>query len=68
MMPVGSLTAVQEIVNGSVTLAPSAGEIADGAGGVAATAPPATLTNRIIANNSVRKSRQDVRNFITHLP
>jgi hypothetical protein len=66
MIPVGSLTAVQEIVNGSVTLAPSVGETADGAGGVAATALPPALTHRIIANKSVRHGRPDVRNFITH--
>jgi hypothetical protein len=68
MIPVGSLTAVQEIVNGSVTLAPSVGETADGAGGAAATARPPALTHTMIANNSVRYGWPDVRNLITHLP
>src|SRR5215204_4970183 len=68
MIPLGSLTAVQEIVNGSVTLAPSVGETADGAGGAAATARPPALIHRIIANTSVRRGRPDVRHFITHLP
>jgi hypothetical protein len=68
MIPVGSLTAVQEIVNGSITLAPSVGETADGAGGVAATAWPPALRHMMIANNSVRHGLTDVRNFIIHLP
>src|SRR5215212_9834288 len=66
MIPLGSLTAVHEIVNGSVTLAPSVGETADGAGGAAATARAPALTHRIIANNSVRDGRPDIRNFIIH--
>ena len=64
-IPDGSLTAVHEIVNGSVTLAPSAGETGDGAGGGAATTRPPALTYRITANNSVRYECPNIRNFIT---
>jgi hypothetical protein len=64
MIPVGSLTAVQEIVNGSVTPAPSAGETGDGAGGVAAMARPPKLPHKMIANKNVSDGRPDVWNFI----
>jgi hypothetical protein len=68
VIPAGSLTAVQEIVNGSVTLAPSAGEIAEGAGGAAATARAPALIHTIKANNSVRNRRSDVPNVINTPP
>jgi hypothetical protein len=67
MIPLGSLTAVQEIVNGSVTTAPSAGETSDGDGGAVAAPRPVTLRHKMIVNNSVRDWRTDVRDFITYL-
>jgi hypothetical protein len=64
MIPVGSLTAVQEIVNGSVTLSPSAGETADGGGGAAATARLSAATQIIKTNNRMRYWRPNVLNFM----
>jgi hypothetical protein len=68
MIPVGSLTAVHEIVNGWVTTAPSAGEIGDGAGGAAAALRPVTLRHKMIRNNSVRDRQTDVCDFINIPP
>ena len=51
-IPLGSITADQEIVNGTVTFAPSAGASGVGAAGCAA-ARPAAVTTRTRANSSV---------------
>jgi hypothetical protein len=64
MIPAGSLTAVQEIMNGWVTIEPSAGEIGDGAGGATTALRPVTLKPKMIINNSVRDWQIDVRGFI----
>src|SRR5919198_6100958 len=55
MIPLGSLTADQEIVNGTRTLAPLAGESGVGAGGVAACArPPSRASTTTDSNVSLR--------------
>jgi hypothetical protein len=51
-MPLGSLTADHEMVNGEVVLAPEAGEINEGAGGVAAKAEAAKSIRTHIDTNA----------------
>jgi hypothetical protein len=55
-------------VNGSVTTAPSAGETGDGAGGAAAAPLPLALRHRIMANNSEKDGRTDIRILIIYPP
>jgi hypothetical protein len=52
-MPLGSLTADQEMLSGAETLAPAAGARGDGAAGIAMAANWATLANVIRTNNSL---------------
>src|SRR6185295_9884973 len=66
--PLGSLAAVQEIVNGSLTTAPSAGETSDGAVGAATALRPVAQKHKMRLNNSVRDPRTDARDFITYPP
>src|SRR5213593_2289120 len=63
-IPLGSLTADHEIVNGTTTFAPSAGARGVGAGGTAASARPPAATLRRTTNSSVRV----VRIFIMFTP
>src|SRR5437899_2460258 len=62
-IPLGSLTADQEIVNGTRTFAPKAGARGVGAGGMAAAARPPAATPRTRTNSSVRAGRI----FMMHL-
>jgi hypothetical protein len=63
-IPLGSLTAVQAMMNGSVTADPSDGETGDGAGGAAAAARPPAMRDTTMTNNNVKDRRADILDFI----
>ena len=52
-MPLGSLTADQEIVDGSLMTAASVGDNSEGAGGAAVALLPAAQRHRMKANDNV---------------